>query len=72
MLGKTLREQMPILLFSLSRGALASLGKRLKGGSVCPRILLCSAREVSLLSEKEAGSLLLRDLGEDYKSSFGN
>jgi hypothetical protein len=74
MLGKTLREQvkLAILFFSLSRGALASLGERLKGGSVCRRILLCSARDATLLSEKEAGSLLLRNLGEDDKSSFGN
>lgn len=59
--------KLPILV-SLSRGALACLGQRLKRGPkrgyVCPRILLCSARDVSLLTEKEAGSLLLRDLGK--------
>lgn len=71
MLGKTLREQvkLAILFFSLSRGALASLGERLKGGSVCRRILLCSARDATLLSEKEAGSLLLRNLGKDGKKT---
>lgn len=31
---------------------------------MCPTILLCSARDVGILVEKEAGCLLLRDLGK--------
>lgn len=68
---KDLRKQVKLpILASLS--ILAILRQRLKRdskrGYVCPRILLCLARDVRLLTEKEAGSLLLRDLGKTTRA----